>query len=245
MSVVRIPKDSIVLSGIVFGYSTPRRHKAATVIVVHPGGGVKEQTASTYAKRLSEKGYVTICFDASHQGASGGEPRLLESPSERVTDIMAVVDYAQKLELTDSDRIGVVGICAGGGYAVAAAKTDHRIKAVAIISAVNIGDGVRKGWFGDDKPSKQLANLAQIAATMSAEARGVPAAVSTYVPPKLDRHTPRDLQEAHQYYLTTRAWHINAPNKMLVRSAPLLLAFDAWHFADLFLNQPILIIYGD
>ena len=158
---------------------------------------------------------------------------------------MAVVDYAQKLELTDSDRIGVVGICAGGGYAVAAAKTDHRIKAVAIISAVNIGDGVRKGWFGDDKPSKQLANLAQIAATMSAEARGVPAAVSTYVPPKLDRHTPRDLQEAHQYYLTTRAWHINAPNKMLVRSAPLLLAFDAWHFADLFLNQPILIIYGD
>lgn len=80
----------------------------------HPGGGVKEQTASLYAKKLAQEGFTTVCFDASHQGESGGEPHFLEDPSQRVSDVWSVVDYLEHLDFVDPDKIAVVGICAGG-----------------------------------------------------------------------------------------------------------------------------------
>lgn len=164
-----------------------------TIIVTHPGGGVKEQTASLYAQKLAKKGFITLAFDASHQGESGGEPRFLENPTERVEDIRSGVDYLTTLKFVDQNRIAALGICAGGGYSINAAMTEHRIKAVGTVSAVDIGLGFRKGWYGDGTLSDQLKLLDEVAKQRTLEANGAEPLYINYVPEKIDVNTPRDL----------------------------------------------------
>ena len=116
------------------------------VVVSHPGGGVKEQTAGTYAAGLAKEGFVTIAYDASYQGESTGEPRQLENPHIRTEDVSAIIDYLTTLPYVDAARIGAMGICAGAGYTANAAVNDRRIKAVATVSAVNIGAKLLNSW---------------------------------------------------------------------------------------------------
>lgn len=119
------------------GFDAGRKY--AAIVVVHPGGGVKEQTAGLYAQKLAEQGFVTLAFDASHQGASEGMPRFLDDPMKRVGDIYSAVDYLTTLAYVDSNRIGALGICAGSGATVKAATTERRIKAIGTVSAVDVG----------------------------------------------------------------------------------------------------------
>jgi len=113
--------------------------KYPAIMCVHTGGGVKEQTSRLYAQKLSEKGFIDLAFDVSHQGESEGKLRYLEDPTSRVEDARCAVDYLATLSFVDADKMGAVGICAGDRYAISAAQTDHRIKAVAGISTVDIG----------------------------------------------------------------------------------------------------------
>lgn len=244
MSAITIQKGPIQLAGLVHK-PTVSGSEFPALIIVHPGGGVKEQTAALYAKKLAQKGFVAVCYDASHQGESGGEPHFLEDPSQRVSDVWSVVDYLEKLDYVDSNKIAVVGICAGGGYATAAAKTDHRLKALATISMVNIGDSARLGWDGDEDAKQKLEAFGMAAKQITAENNGAEPVAAPYVPPQLDHKTPADMKEAHEYYLTPRAQHPRACNKMLIRSFPLVLNFDAFHLADLYLTQPTLLIAGE
>lgn len=215
------------------------------IVTVHPGGGVKEQTAGLYASKLAERGFVALAFDASHQGDSGGEPRFLEDPAARVEDVRAAVDHLQALDYVDAERIGVLGICAGGGYAVNATMTDHRIKAVATVSGLDIGATYRRGWFGTEPDSAAASTLDAAAQQRTAEAQGADPAVIPYVPPETDENTPRDMVEAHDYYLTPRAQHPHAQNKKLfTKSISKILAFDAYHLVEDLLTQPILIVAG-
>jgi len=103
----------------------------AAVVVAHPGGGVKEQTAGLYASKLAAEGFSALAFEASNQGESTGEPRQLENPYIRTKDVSAGMDYLTTLPYMDRARLGAMGICAGGGYAVNAAINDRRIRAVA------------------------------------------------------------------------------------------------------------------
>lgn len=243
MSAVSIPRGPIQLAGIVYR-PTSASGKGPGLVVVHPGGGVKEQTASLYAKNLASVGFTTIAYDASYQGESGGEPHFLEDPAARVSDVWAVVDYLEALDTVDPARLGVVGICAGGGYAVAAAKADHRLKSIATVSMVNIGDSARLGWDGDEDASKHAETLKQMAQQIQAENKGADLGSAPYVPPQPDDKTPPDMKEASEYYLTPRAQHPRAANKMLFRSFPRVLTFDAFHLADLYLQQPTILIAG-
>jgi uncharacterized protein len=255
MSAISVPKgNNTTLAGLLYkaasSTTTTTTTKPPALIIVHPAGGVKEQAAGLYAQKLSQEGFTTICYDASYQGESGGKPRFLEDPSARVSDISSVVDYIQK-ELAndvDTDKIGVLGVCAGGGYGVAAAKADYRLKAVAAVSMMNLGDAGRLGWAGDEDPAKHVETLKMISQLLKVEAEngGVEAAAATapYIQP-VDEKTPYDLKEAYEYYATPRAQHPRAENKMLLRSLPLALNFDAFHLADLLLKQPVLLIVGE
>jgi fermentation-respiration switch protein FrsA (DUF1100 family) len=217
--------------------------KYPAIVSVHPGGGVKEQTAGLYAKRLAEQGFVTLAFDASHQGASGGMPRFLDDPMRRVADIYSAVDYLTSLRYVDASRIGLLGICAGSGTAVKAASMERRIKAIATVSAVDVGAATRKGWDGKASEADQLALLESVSKQRSAEAAGAAPAYVNYVPKVGDKTAPRDLQEAADYYLTPRGQHPNAPNKMLMTSLSALVAFTGFDRVDL-LTQPLLVVAG-
>ncbi|WP_427925055.1 alpha/beta hydrolase [Streptomyces sp. cg40] len=119
--------------------------KYPAIVVTHPFGAVKEQVPTTYAKLLAEQGFVTLVFDASYQGESGGEPHFSEFPAVRVEDIRCAVDFLSNHADVDPERIGALGVCAGGGYTVNVSQTELRIKAVAGVSTFNIGSARRDG----------------------------------------------------------------------------------------------------
>ena len=218
--------------------------KYATIVVVHPGGGVKEQTAGLYAQKLAAQGFVTLAFDASHQGASEGMPRFLDDPMKRVGDIYSAVDYLTTLAYVDPNRIGALGICAGSGHTIKAATTERRIKAVATVSAVDVGAASRKGWEGKASVADQIATLEAVAKQRTAEAAGAAPVYVPYLPKVGDTSAPRDLQEAADYYLTPRGQHPNAPNKMLLTSASLMVAYTGFDRVDTLLTQPLMAIAG-
>lgn len=246
MDTVTFPNDAVTMAGNLFtpdGFDPNATYSG--IVVVHPGGGVKEQAAGLYARHLAEQGFVSLAFDASHQGESGGEPHFLEDPYARVEDVRAAVDYLQSLDYVDAERIGALGICAGGAYTVSAATTDYRIKAVATVSALNIGPAFRRGWYGNDGDGAAVPVLQQLAQQRTAEAQGAEQATFPYVPPEPDENTPRDLVEAGDYYLTRRAQHPNAQNTMLfTKSISRVFTFDAFNLVGDLLTQPVLIVAG-
>ncbi|MFE8015907.1 alpha/beta hydrolase [Streptomyces antibioticus] len=247
MEDITFPNGQITMAGNLHlpdGFDPNGSH--AAVVVVHPGGGVKEQAAGLYASKLAEQGFVALAFDASFQGDSGGEPHHLEDPYARVEDVRAAVDYMQSLGYVDPERIGTLGVCAGGGYSVNAAMTDYRIKALTTVSAVNIGTSFRRGWYGTDSDAAAVPTLQALAEQRTAEStKGADPTYLPYVPPEPDENTPRDLVEAGDYYLTPRAQHPNAKNKFLfTKSVSRIFTFDAFHMVEDLLVQPILIVAG-
>ncbi|MFT4066336.1 alpha/beta hydrolase [Paraburkholderia sp.] len=215
------------------------------IVVAHPAGGVKEQTSGVYAGKLAAEGFVAIAFDASCQGESSGEPRQLEDPYARVGDISAAVDYLTTLPYVDRERIGAMGICAGGAYTVTAALGDRRIKAVGAVSATNYGAILRNGWEGRNDLGGAFAMLEDAVKARTDEANGAATAYYPIVPRTAKEAPNADLAEAVEYYRTPRAQCATSPSIAPVRSLMQLVTFDAFHLVDLFLTQPIQIVAGD
>ncbi|WP_418591846.1 alpha/beta hydrolase [Ponticoccus sp. (in: a-proteobacteria)] len=222
--------------------------KYPTIVVSHPGGGVKEQTAGTYAEELARQGFVTIAYDASYQGESGGSLRQLENPYIRTEDVSAVIDHLTTLDYVDTDRIGAMGICAGAGYTANAAINDHRIKAVGTVSAVNIGAMFRNGWDNDVADADALPFLEAGAAARTADAQalatGGDLAQIPMAPLKEEDAPNEELRQAWEYYHTQRAQCATAPGYGLARSLTQLISYDAYNFAEAFLTQPLQIVAG-
>ncbi len=218
----------------------------STIVSIHPFGSCKEQTSgNVYGKALATQGYVVIAFDASYQGASGGSPRWIESPSQRVEDVSHVIDYAVTLPYVDADRIGVMGVCGGGGYALSAALTEKRIKAVVGITPVNLGRLFREGFSGFDP----VGTLTAMATQRTAEARGQEVQVNELLPasPDVAREnglTERDVFEATDYYKTPRGQQPGGATRMVFSHAQKTLSWDAFAFAETFMTQPMMVVIG-
>lgn len=224
------------------GFDETKNYPA--IVVSHPGGGVKEQTAGTYARKLAEQGFVTIAYDASYQGESGGEPRQLENPYIRTEDVSAVIDYLTTLAYVDNDRIGAMGICAGAGYTANAAIQDRRIKAIGTVSAVNIGSMFRNGWENNVKSIDALPYIeaGSNARTSDAEGNGY---ATMPLAPLTEKDAPNEeLRQAWEYYHTPRAECATAPGFATLRSLNQIITYDAYRMADVYLTQPIQIVAG-
>ncbi|ALR18864.1 alpha/beta hydrolase [Vibrio natriegens] len=226
------------------GFDESKRYP--TMISVHPFGSCKEQTSSAvYGKALAELGYVVIAFDASFQGESGGLPRYVEDPSQRVEDISRVIDYAVTLPYVDDERIGGLGICGGGGYILSSALTEKRLKAVVGITPVNVGRLFREG-FSLYNP---IGALEAMAAQRTAEARGAELQVNELLPPspefaKENGLTERDVFEATDYYKTPRGQSEGGATRMLFSHAQKTLSWDAFAFAEALMTQPMMAVVG-
>ena len=221
--------------------------KYPALVGIHPAGGVKEQTIGHYAKRLAAHGFVTVVYDSSYQGASGGEPRLLEDPTTRVEDARCAADFLTTLPFVDAERMGVFGICAGGGYAISVAQTERRFKAVATVSAAPMGEGSR-GFLGHLSPvAEQIGTLEMVAQQRTAEARGAEPLYAPFVPETLDEineNTPDLLREGYDYYRTPRGQHPNSKGRFLLTSMDKMFAFSAFDQIPELLTQPMLLIAG-
>jgi fermentation-respiration switch protein FrsA (DUF1100 family) len=221
--------------------------KYPALVGIHPAGGVKEQTIGHYAARLAEHGFVAIVFDASYQGESGGEPRLLEDPTARVEDARSAADFLTTLSFVDPERMGVFGICAGGGYALSVVQTERRFKAVATVSAAPMGEGSR-AFLGRPVPaSENIKTLEAVAQQRTAEARGADPIYAPFVPERfeeIDENTPDLLREGYDYYRTPRGQHPRSKGRFLLTSLDRMLAFSAFDQIPDLLTQPMLLIAG-
>tara|TARA_B100000700_G_scaffold18795_1_gene18443 strand:+ start:984 stop:1919 length:936 start_codon:yes stop_codon:yes gene_type:complete len=217
-----------------------------TMISVHPFGSCKEQTSSSvYGKALAEAGYVVIAFDATYQGQSGGTPRFIENPSQRVEDISHVIDYAVTLPYVDNERIGSIGVCGGGAYVFNSALTEKRVKAVVGITPVNLGRLFREA-FTEFNP---LGALEAMAAQRTAEALGGDLQVNELLPPSIEFArdnglTERDVFEATDYYKTPRGQSEGGATRMLFSHAQKTLTWDAFAFAETLMTQPMMAVIG-
>jgi fermentation-respiration switch protein FrsA (DUF1100 family) len=227
------------------GFSEGEKYPA--LVGVHPAGGVKEQTIGLYARRLAAHGFVVVVYDSSYQGASGGEPRLLEDPAARVEDARCAADFLSTLPYVDVERMGVFGICAGGGYALATAQTERRFKAVAGVSATPMGEAARS-FFGQPIPDAELIKMLEGAARQRTdEANGAALAFVPFVPERredITDQTPVMLREGYDYYRTPRGQHPNSKGRFLLTSLDKMLAFSTFHLIPTLLTQPLLLIAG-
>jgi len=214
------------------------------VVVAHPNGGVKEQVAGLYAQRLSESGYITIAADASYQGASGGEPRNVDKPAHRIEDIRGMADFITQYVGVNADRLGLLGICGGGGYSLKAVQTDKRFKAVATLSMFNSGEVRRNGFMNSGLATIQdRLKAASEAHALEVAGGEVLYDANTEITDEMEDKMPFDLyREGHYYYHRTHA-HPNSTFRYTMSSLLDLMEFDAATNMDL-INQPLLMMAG-
>ena len=222
-----------------------RTKRAPAIIVGHPYGGVKEQTSGLYAQTMAERGFVTLAFDASYNGESGGQPHFIASPEAFVEDFSASVDYLGTNPLVDRNRIGVLGVCGSGGFGLAAAEIDPRIKAAATVSMYDIGQAVRQGLaesFDKEALRKLLEN---IAAQRWAEADGARRAMVVGTPEVITERSSAIDREFFDYYRTPRGQHPRSTTAMSLTSGAAMSLFWSFEHLDRISPRPVLFITGD
>ncbi len=218
---------------------TSKKHPA--IIVGHPFGGNKEQTAGLHAQKLAELGFIALAFDAAFYGESGGMPRNTEMPDVRVEDFSAAVDFLSNHALVDKNRIGVLGICGAGGYAIAAAKIDPRMKAIATVSLVDMGERNRKQGFARTaklSPEKRAALLEAMAEQRTKDFVADKPHYTSNIPTK-------GPNEFYEYYRTARGAHPRATTDYTFISNASLLTFYPLIDIETIAPRPLLFIMGD
>ncbi|WP_432734504.1 alpha/beta hydrolase [Maridesulfovibrio sp. FT414] len=223
--------------------------KYAALVIGTPYGGVKEQGAGIYAQTMAERGFVTIAFDESFNGESGGEPRHVSSPDIFVEDFSAGVDFLGTRPFVDRNKIGAIGICGSGGFALKAAQVDHRIKAVATASMYDMSRFFRNGWQDSmtaEQRNKVLDELGEQRwkdfenGTPMLPA-GFPAEATTSIPEGIDPIS----SEFWEYYAMARGHHPRSHGPFTRTSDMAFMNFPLLNYIETISPRPILFIMGE
>lgn len=222
-----------------------RATKYAALVIGPPHGGVKEQGPGVYGQEMARRGFVAVSFDPSYNGESGGEPRHVTSPEIFAEDFSAGVDFLGTLDYVDRQRIGAIGICGCGGFALSAAQVDTRIKAVATAAMYDISRVYRNGWLDSASDEERRKILDGVAAQRWTDVdAGEPALLPTFpseIPPGLDPIT----SEFFEYYVADRGHHPRSIGGFTITSGMSHINFGKLrHIADI-APRPILLITGE
>ena len=183
------------------------------IAVSGPFGAVKEQASGLYAQTLAERGFITLAFDPSFTGESGGTPRYVASPDINTEDFSAAVDYLSTRPDVDPERIGILGICGFGGFAVNAAANDTRIKATVASTMYDISRNIANGYFdANDNADARYEMRRQLNAQRTEDYRSGSYARAGGVVDPLPADAPQFVKDYHAYYKTKRGYHERSLN---------------------------------
>jgi fermentation-respiration switch protein FrsA (DUF1100 family) len=206
--------------------------KLPAIAVCGPFGAVKEQCSGLYAQTMAERGFLTIAFDPSFTGESGGNVRYMASPDINTEDFMAAVDFLSLHELVDPERIGIIGICGWGGMALNAASLDTRVKATVASTMYDMTRVKAKGYFdAEDSEEARYQKRAAMCAQRLADLRNGEYKLGGGVIDPLPEDAPYFVKDYYDYYKTDRGYHARSLNSN-----------GGWNVigCESFVNQPIL-----
>ncbi|MBD5260220.1 MAG: alpha/beta hydrolase [Bacteroides sp.] len=222
--------------------------KLPAIAVSGPFGAVKEQSSGLYAQQLAERGYLTIAFDPSFTGESGGMPRRVASPDINVEDFSAAVDFLSVQPEVDADRIGILGVCGWGGIAIQSAINDPRIKATVASTMYDMTRVTANGYFdGDNSAEKRNAARTAMAAQRTADYQSGEYKRAGGVVDPLPDDAPQFVKDYYAYYKTPRGFHPRSGNSTDGWNATSALPFMNFKFFEYAgeLENAVLIVHGD
>ena len=221
----------------------------AAIAVSGPYGAVKEQVSGRYAQTLAERGFLTIAFDPSFYGESGGEPRNLTSPEISTEDFSAAVDYLLTRDDVNAQRIGILGICGWGGFALNAAANDPRIKATVASTMYDMSRVNANGYFdaedsADDRNKKR--EMMNVIRTRDAQSGTITPGVPG-LPDSITGEEPQFVKDYFDYYKTNRGFHVRSINSNGAWSPTMTLSFINMPLLAYIheISRPVLLIHGE
>ena len=237
----------ITLVGDLYTPKNKPSDKMAAIAVSGPFGAVKEQASGLYAQTMAERGFITLAFDPSYTGESGGEPRNVASPDINTEDFSAAVDFLSVQDNVDSEKIGIIGICGFGGFGLNAAAMDTRIKATVPVTMYDMTRVSAKGYFDamDENARYELKQTLNKQRTLDFK-KGTYAKASG-LPEKLTGEEPQFVQDYYGYYKTPRGFHkrsINSNGNWNTTSSLSLINMPILSYSDE-IRSAVLIVHGE
>lgn len=225
----------IELAGDLYMPKNRTAEKLPAIAVSGPFGAVKEQSSGLYAQTMAERGFVTLAFDPSYTGESGGKPRLVASPDINTEDMSAAVDFLSAQPNVDPDKIGVIGICGFGGFALNAAAMDTRIKATVTSTMYDMSRVNANGYFDAMDKDARYALKEKLNTQRTEDFKNGAYAAEAGLPDKLTGNEPQFVKDYYDYYKTPRGYHKRSKNSN-----------TGWNMTSSlsFINMPIL-TYSD
>lgn len=215
------------------------------LVVGHPMGAVKEQSANLYATKMAEQGYVTLSFDLSFWGESAGKPGNAVSPDIYAEDFSAAVDYLRAQPFVDKERVGAIGICGSGSFVISAAKIDPRIKAIATVSMYDMGAANRDGLRKSVTLEQRKAIIEKAAAQRDVEFAGGAIQYTGGTPEELTADSTAVDREFYDFYRTARGYHPNTTTHPALATNTKFMNFHPFVDLELVAPRPLLFITGD
>ena len=237
----------ITLIGDLYTPKDKSKEKMSAIAVSGPFGAVKEQASGLYAQTLAERGYVTLAFDPSYTGESGGEPRDVASPDINTEDFSAAVDYLSNLDYVNPDKIGIIGICGFGGFGLNAAAIDTRIKATVPVTMYDMTRVTARGYFDSMDENTRYQLKKQLNKQRTEDFKNGTYAKAQGLPDKLTGEEPQFVKDYYGYYKTQRGFHkrsINSNGNWNMTSSLSLINMPILQYSDE-IKSAVLIVHGE